>query len=159
MASWSFEVRKATVEDIPEIQKITKEAFKKYIELAGITDEIEALNETYEDIKRDIETKEVFVAYIDGIPVGSARVEVFPDGTAYLSRFGVRLDYQNRGVGKAIINVVDMAMKELGVKKLYLHTASKAFPLIRFYYGRKFYIVSTTTDRGYIRALLCKEYD
>lgn len=159
MASWKFEVRKATIEDIPEIQKITNEAFKKYVELAGITDEIAALNETYEDIKKDIETKEVFVAYIDGVPVGSARVEVFPDGTAYFSRFGVRLNYQNRGVGKAIINVVDMAMKELGVKKLYLHTASKFFSLIRFYYGRKFYIESTSTDRGYIRALLCKEYD
>ncbi|WHH58401.1 GNAT family N-acetyltransferase [Petroclostridium sp. X23] len=158
MASWSFEVRKATVEDIPEIQKITKEAFVKYMELAGVTERVAALNETYEDIKKDIETKEVFVAYIDGIPVGSARVEISPDKTAYFSRFGVRLDYQNNGVGKAIMNVVDMAMKELEVKKLHLHTASKAFSLIRFYYGRGFYIESTTTDRGYIRALLCKEY-
>jgi len=159
MASWSFEVRKATVEDIPEIQKITQEAFQKYMELAGLTGKIAALEETYEDIKRDIETKEVFVAYIDGIPVGSARVEVFPDKTAYFSRFGVRLNYQNNGVGKAIMNVVDMAMRELGVKKLYLHTASKIFSLVRFYYGRGFYIESTSTDRGYIRALLCKEYE
>ncbi|MDK2800831.1 MAG: hypothetical protein PWP27_1448 [Clostridiales bacterium] len=159
MASWKFEVRKATVDDIPEIQKITKEAFEKYLELAGIEGKIAALEETYEDIKKDIETKEVFVAFIDGTPVGSARVEIFPDKTAYFSRFGVRLDYQNNGVGKAIINVVDMAMKELGVKKLYLHTASKIFSLIRFYYGRGFYIDSTTKDRGYIRALLCKEYE
>jgi len=159
MASWSFEVRKATMDDIEEIRQITKEAFEKYVELAGLTDKIEALQETYEDVKRDIETKEVFVAYIDGIPVGSARVEIRDDHTAYLSRFGVRLHYQNHGVGKAIMNVIDMAMKELGVKKLYLHTASKVFSLVRFYYGRGFYIDSTTKDRGYIRALLCKEYE
>jgi hypothetical protein len=30
---------------------------------------------------------------------------------------------------------------------------------IRFYYGMGFYIHSTSTDRGYIRALLCKELD
>lgn len=158
MASWNFEVRKATFDDIEEIQKITKEAFTRYIELAGITGTIDALEETYEDIKKDIETKEVFIAYINGFAVGSARIEIFPDKTAYLSRFGVRTEYQNNGVGKAIIDVVDMAMKELGVKKLCLHTSAKISPLIRFYYGRGFYIDSTTKDRGYIRALLCKEY-
>ena len=31
--------------------------------------------------------------------------------------------------------------------------------LIRFYYGRGYYIDSTTKDRGYIRALLCKDYE
>lgn len=49
-------------------------------------------------------------------------------------------------------------MKEMGISKLYLHTASKLVSLIKFYYGRGFYIDSTTKDRGYIRALLCKEY-
>jgi len=159
MAGWSFEVRKATIDDAEDIHQITKEAFEKYIELAGIHHKIAALEETIEDIIHDIQTKEVFVACIDGIAVGSARIQVFEDHTAYLSRFGVRLNYQNIGVGKTIMNVVDMAMKELGVKKLYLHTASKAFSLVRFYYGRGFYIDSTTKDRGYIRALLCKEYE
>ena len=49
-------------------------------------------------------------------------------------------------------------MMELGVTNLYLHTASRMFSLIRFYYGRCFYIESTNNDSGYIRALLCKEY-
>ena len=138
MARYSFEIRHATIEDIPAIQEITKEAFIKYMELADLTGKIAALEETHEDIKKDIETKEVFVAFLDGTPVGSVRVEVSQNKTAYLSRFGVRLDYQNNGVGKALMNVVDMAMKEMGVKQMCLHTASK--------------------DRGYIRALLCKDY-
>ncbi len=153
-----FEVRKATIEDIPEIQKITKEAFEKYVQLAGITWKIDALEEEYENVKKDIETKEVYIAFFNQIPVGSVRIEIFPDHTAYLSRFGVRLDYQNNGIGKALMNVVDQEMEALGVKQMCLHTASKIPSLIRFYYGRGFYIDSTTKDQGYIRALLCKDY-
>ena len=38
-----------------------------------------------------------------------------------------------------------------------LHTASKATSLVRFYFNSGFYIVSTTKDKGYIRALLIKD--
>lgn len=154
----AFEIRRASIEDIPAIQEITKEAFIKYIHMAKIKQNIPALEETFEDIKKDIETKIVLVAFVDGEPVGSVRVEVKPDKTAYFSRFGVRIDYQNGGVGKAMMSVVDIAMNEVDVKKLYLHTASKVFSLMRFYYARGFYVESTSKDRGYIRALLCKEY-
>ncbi|MBC7765746.1 MAG: GNAT family N-acetyltransferase [Hyphomonadaceae bacterium] len=154
-----FEVRGADPEDAQAIKEITKEAFLKYIELSGIQGKVAAIEESLEDIVQDIKTKHVFVAYIDHVPVGSVRVEIFEDGTAYFSRFGVRLVYQNNGVGKALMNVVDMHMKQLKVKKLLLHTASKFFSLMRFYYGRGFYVQSTTQDRGYIRASLCKDYE
>lgn len=155
-----FVVRRATYDDVKAIKEITKEAFTKYCELAGIDPaKNAAVNETEEDIKRDIDTKEVYVAFMDGIIVGTIRVEIFPDKTAYISRFGVRLNYQNNGVGKALMKVVDERLKELGVKKVYLHTASKVRDLVRFYYARGFYIVSTSNENGYIRALLCKEYD
>ena len=87
------------------------------------------------------------------------RIEIKPDNTAYLSRFGVSALHQNNGIGKILMNAVDNSMRELGITCLYLHTASRMFSLIRFYYGRGFYIESTTNDRGYIRALLCKEYE
>ena len=154
-----FEVRKATIEDIAEVQQITKEAFEKYVELAGITVPVDALEETYDAVKKDIETKEVLVAFLDDIPVGSARISFLSEDSAYLTRFGVRLAYQNNGVGKAIMNVIDLHMQQAGVKKLYLHTASKFTALVRFYYSRGFYIDSTTKDKGYIRALMCKEYE
>lgn len=158
MENLVFVVRKAVEEDIPRIWEITREAFKMYMENAGLTGTISALQETYEDIKKDIRSKEVFAAFLDGMLVGSVRVEVYPDKTAYLSRFGVAPAYQNKGVGKVLMNIVDSSMKNMGVTKIYLHTASKMFSLVRFYYGRGYYIDSTTKDRGYIRALLCKEY-
>lgn len=155
-----FIVRKATYNDIKAIKEIIKEAFTKYCELAGLDPaKNAAVNETEDDIKKDIDSKEVYVAFMDGIIVGTIRVEVFPDKTAYISRFGVRLNYQNNGVGKALMKVIDERMHELGVKKVFLHTASKVRDLVRFYYARGFYIVSTSDEFGYIRALLCKEYD
>jgi ribosomal protein S18 acetylase RimI-like enzyme len=156
---YSFIIRKATAEDTYAIQTITREAFKKYMEDTGLRESMEALEETLDDIRYDIENKEVFVAFIDNIPVGSIRVQILPDNTAYISRFGVRLAYHNIGIGKSLMNLVDKLMIARGIKKVTLHTAAKYKDLIRFYYGRGFYIDSTTKDRGYIRALLVKEYD
>ena len=153
-----FEVRIATYDDIPDIIEITKEAFVKYAELAGV-ETTAALSETYDDVKKDIDTKIVLIAFSDGVPVGSVRVEVFEDSTAYLSRFGVKITSQNNGIGKSIMNLVDRIMKKKGVKKIELHTGSKITSLIRFYYGRGFYIDSTDKSRGYIRALLVKDYE
>ena len=155
---YGFEVRHATEKDIPDIIRITREAFLKYCELSKVSQNIEALNETVEDIKRDIETKEVYVAFIDDVPVGSVRVEIFEDNHAYLSRFGVREDYQNNGIGKILMNVVDTSMRQKGVKQIELHTASSFCSLVRFYYGRGFYIEEVKTDRGYLRAKLVKQY-
>lgn len=153
-----FVVRRATCEDILQIQEISKEAFKLYAERAEITAFVGSLEETYEDLEREIENKLVFVALLDGVIAGCVRIEIKPDNTAYLSRFAVRETLQNKGIGKILINEVDKSMQELGITNLYLHTASRMLSLVRFYYGRGFYIESTTKDRGYIRALLCKEY-
>ena len=156
---YGFQIRRAKQSDIPHIKAITEEAFQKYCELAHIPKTIDALRETYDSILNDIQTKIVLVAHIDNIPVGSVRVELIDENTAYLSRFGVRVDYQSNGVGKALMNIVDRIMKERHIKQIQLHTASKVTPLVRFYYGRGFYIDSTAKDRGYIRALLCKDYE
>ncbi|MCR4436813.1 MAG: GNAT family N-acetyltransferase [Clostridiales bacterium] len=157
--NYSFVIRKAVVEDAYAIQNIIRESFKKYMEDSGIPGPMEALEESIDDIKRDIVQKEVFIALIDDVPVGSIRVQILPDNTARISRFGVRLQYHNNGIGKSLMNLVDKLLISRGVKRVSLYTASKHADLMRFYYGRGFYIDSTTRDRGYIRALLVKEYE
>lgn len=154
-----FQVRVATYEDIPDIMSITREAFIKYRELAGV-ENTPALDETYRDIENDLGSKIVLIAFSNGDPVGSVRLEIDKENkTAYLSRFGVKITSQNNGIGKSIMNIVDKIMIDQGVKKLSLHTASKITSLIRFYYGRGFYIDSTDKSKGYIRALLVKDYE
>ena len=143
MTNMGFEVRVAVYDDIDAIEQITNEAFHKYAAMVG-NDNIQALQETKEDIKNDIDNSLVLVAFMDGTPVGSVRVKI---------------NSQNNGVGKSLMNLVDIKMREMGIKKIMLHTGAKVSSLVKFYYGRGFYIDSTTKDRGYIRALLCKEYD
>ena len=151
-----FEVREATYDDIPAILTITKEAFLKYRELAGI-ETTPALHETYDDVKKDIDNKIVLIALSDGVPVGSVRVEIFDDNTAYFSRFGVKVTSQNNGIGKSMMNLVDRIMVKKGVKKISLHTGAKITSLIRFYDGRGFYSDSTDKSKGYVRAWVSKE--
>lgn len=154
-----FQVRTATFDDIPDIMSITREAFIKYRELAGV-EHTPALDETYEDIEKDLKTKIVLIAFSDGEPVGSIRLDINKEErTAYLSRFGVKISSQNNGIGKSIMNIVDKIMVDGGIKRLSLHTASKITSLVRFYYGRGFYIDSTDKSKGYVRALLVKDYD
>jgi predicted N-acetyltransferase YhbS len=155
---YSFIIRKATEDDAPAIRDIMQEAFSKYAEDAGLAVPMDALQESLEDIINDIKTKEVFIALIDDVAVGSVRVQLRPDSTAYLSRFGVRLSFHNIGIGKSLMNLVDKLLISRDIKSVYLHTASKYFGLVRFYYGRGFYIDSVTKDRGYARALMVKEY-
>ena len=151
-------IRQASYDDIPKIHEIMEDAFKLYVESAGL-ESIHALHETYDEIKNDIDTKWVLVAYMGDKIVASLRIEVMGDGTAYLSRFGVSPENQNAGIGKSMMHAVDDIMKKCHIRQLQLHTASKISGLIRFYYGRGFYIDSTTKDKGYIRAFLCKDYE
>lgn len=157
--NYSFIIRKATIEDAPAIAEIMQQAFKKYMQDAGLSGTMDALTESLATIEADILEKEVYIALIDDNPVGTIRIKINTDNTAYISRFGVMLGYHNIGIGKSLMNLADKILKSKGVKKVSLHTASKYRDLIRFYYGRGFYIESTSTDRGYIRALLVKEYE
>ncbi|MFO7612795.1 MAG: GNAT family N-acetyltransferase [Clostridia bacterium] len=157
MSVYSFIVRKANKNDAPAVRAILQEAFSKYMKDTGLTGSMEALDETIEDTAAAIRSLEVFIAYVNEIPVGTIRFEIEGD-TAHISRFGVRLEYHNIGIGKSLMNLVDAEISGLGLKKAYLYSASSYSDLIRFYYGRGFYIESTSTDRGYIRARLVKNY-
>jgi len=155
---YSFVIRRAVAEDAAAIKKILNEAFTKYIEDTGITSNMDALLEDEDYILKDIHSKDVFIALIDNIPVGTIRVQIKEGGSAYISRFGVCSDYHNIGIGKALMNLIDKILISRNISRVYLHTASKYRDLVRFYYGRGFYTESISNERGYIRALMVKEY-
>ena len=153
-------IKKATKTDIPAIHKITIEAFQKYALDLGLPDQVKALKESYESIEEDLKKKIVLVAWLENELVGAIRCEIFPPGNVgYISRFAVKPEVQNMGVGKALMCAIEKEAVKRGVSLLTLHTASKMAPLVRFYYGMGYYIHSTSTDRGYIRAYFCKELE
>jgi ribosomal protein S18 acetylase RimI-like enzyme len=153
----SIIIRDARIEDIPHIQDITAEAFGKYARELGLPQKVAALNETKEDIQHDLDKKSVLICLLDGKEVGSIRFEVLPDGIAYISRFGVKLMAQGHGIGRALMAEVEKRCRKMGVSSIRLHTSAKMSSLVCFYYSQGYYIHSTSTDKGYIRALLVRE--
>ena len=152
-------IRKATPEDAPGIFTVIQESFKKYCENSGLDYSVDALQETVEDIIEDIATKHVLVAILDGMIAGTLRYRIFADQTAYLTRFGVLPMFHRAGIGQSLMNEVDDQLIKAGVRRICLHTAAKNKELVRFYYGRGFYVESTNTDRGYLRALMVKDFE
>ncbi len=152
------DIKEATPADAEAIQEIMQDAFRKYERDLGMSGHVTALKETVEDIRRDIEEKTVLVGFVDGVAVGSVRVEIMGD-LAYLSRFGVRSAITKSGIGGMLIDRVEVLCREQSVRAIALHTSSRMFGLIRFYYGHGYFIHSTETSRGYIRALLVHELE
>lgn len=146
-------IRRATVEDAPAIHEITLEAFAKYARDLGR--HVAALDETVEDVEREVKEQAIFVAVLDGVIVGSVRVKRV-QGVAYLGRFGVKASARGRGIGEKLVAAVETFAVENKLGAIILHTASTMLTLVRFYYGLGFYIQSTDTSSGYIRALLVK---
>lgn len=158
---YSFIIRRALPngEDAVAVKQVMDDAFTKYMEDTGLHGTMEALEEHPDDILRDIHCKYVYLAFVDGVPVGSIRVALNESAkSAYISRFGVCRGYQNIGIGKSFMNLVDKLLISKGIRQAMLHTASRYKELVRFYYGCGFYIKETSEDRGYIRALFLKDY-
>ena len=147
------DIKEATPADAEAIQEIMQDAFHKYERDLGMTGHVKALQETVEDIRRDIEKKTVLVGFVDGVAVGSVRVEIMGD-LAYLSRFGVRSAITKSGIGGMLIDRVEVLCREQSVRAIALHTSSRMFGLIRFYYGHGYFIHSTDESRGYILSLI-----
>lgn len=153
---YSLIIRQAVEPDAAAIYTILQEAFQEYGGIIGQT-RLDALQETLDDIRREIAEKAVFVAVIDDEIVGTVRLDIQKE-RAYLSRFAVGRSSRNIGIGKALMNVVDKYLLSKGVREVTLHTASRHAALMRFYYGRGFFVEAVETDRGYLRAKLKKEY-
>ena len=153
---YSFIIRRASVEDAPAVFSILQSAFNEYALITG-QNNLEALNETEEDIKNEISSKAVYIAVIDEKIVGTVRLDIH-GSDAYLSRFAVDNKNRNIGIGKSLMSVVDKYLQSQSVKKVTLHTDSKHAALVKFYYSRNFYTEAIETNRGYLRARLVKEY-
>lgn len=147
----------ATPADAAAITDITHRAFALYAqETPGA--HVSALDETADDVVRDITQNRVFAAKnADGRLLGAVRYCALSDELAYLYRFGVDPDINNTGIGSDLIGTVIDECTARGFKAIALHTNAKYFKLARYYYGKQFYVHSTANDRGYIRALFVRD--
>ncbi len=150
-------IRRALPKDVPAILAVTHHAFREYARAVGQDVPVKALGEKRQDVEADLMRKTVLVAVLDGVVAGSIRYERLPGNLAYVGRVGVDPKYQRFGLGRALMEAVVERCQKEGYDAMVLHTASKLKEQVRFYYNNGFYIHSTTHDRGYIRALFCRE--
>ena len=153
---YSFIIRRAVESDAARIFTILQQAFQEYGNTIGQT-RLEALQESIDDIRREITEKTVLIAVMDKEVVGTVRLDLHDD-KAYLSRFAVCGNSRRIGIGEALMNAADKYLTSKGVREVTLHTASRHTALMRFYYGLGFFVEAIETDRGYLRARLKKEY-
>lgn len=150
-------IKKATVDDAPIINKITKSAFGVYQDELSCSTKVTALSESDKDVIADINNHAVFIALDNNKLVGAIRICKLSSELAYIYRFAVDPSAKNTGIGSELLNsAIDYAKIEK-LTALALHTNSKYYKLARYYYGRNFFVHSTDASKGYIRALFLKE--
>lgn len=152
-------IRRATDDDTAEVLKVTKESFSLYQEELKVTYEVKALKETIESTLKDIRENAVFVVERFGELCGAIRIRKLSDDLWYIYRFGVSPKISNTGFGSALLDAAVNYATENGAKAIALHTNSKYYRLARYYYGKQFYVHSTSFDRGYVRALFVLDID
>ena len=157
MENISIQIRPAKLSDIPAISDLLHIAFADYYNILDV--KIKSANETHEEIKKEIAEKQVYVATANMFNiVGTMRFEKIGD-ICYISRFGVLPKWQSTGTGGLLLKQAQTFSKENELSAMALHTATKLTKLVRYYYKQGFFIHSTTTDKGYIRGLLIKEFN
>ena len=100
----TIKLKKATEADAGDIMSVVRKSFKEYAQIIHQEGNIAALHETEEDIKNDIRKKNVYICQLDGVTIGSVRIELLREGIAYLSRLGVDPEYQSLGIGGLLVS-------------------------------------------------------
>jgi len=153
----NINVRPAKFSDIPAISNLLQVAFADYYNVLGV--KIKTTNESHDEIKNDIENKQVYVATVNMIMlVGTIRFHKI-DNICYVSRFGVLPKWQSSGTGGLLLKQAEKYCNSSNLSAMVLHTATKLSKQVCYYYKQGFYIHSITNDKGYIRGLLIKEFD
>ena len=156
MENINVQIRPAKLSDIPAISNLLQVAFADYYNVLGV--KIKTSNETYEEIEKDIEEKQVYIATANMfMVVGTIRFHKLGN-ICYISRFGVLPKWQSTGTGGLLLKQAEKYCIENNLSAMCLHTATKLSKQVRYYYKQGFYIHNTTNHLGYIRGLLIKEF-
>lgn len=151
-------MKKASENDAKDILEVTRKSFTLYAEsIHKDKGKIAALQETIDDVVRDIRQKHVYICQVDGETVGAVRFEVLDKGIAYLSRFAVDPEIQSLGLGGLLLEKVRLECLALGVNAITLHTASRMRSTVSFYLKNGYYIHDITRNKDYIRAFMVNE--
>lgn len=115
-------VERARVDDAEEILSLQKLAYRSEAEIYDDFT-IPPLTQTLEEIKRDFEGQVFLKAVPDGRIIGSVRAFV-KEGTCYVGRLIVHLDFQNQGIGTQLMGRIEEVFK--GAQRFEIFTGHKS---------------------------------
>jgi len=110
-------IRRATEEDLPEIQRLQRAAFKEEAEHVNDT-EIKPMTQTVEGIGEELRTFIVLNYVEDGKIIGSVRARMEGD-TCHIGRLVVLPDRWSKGIGKALMIEVESRFPEAQAFELF----------------------------------------
>ncbi|WP_408955898.1 GNAT family N-acetyltransferase [Natroniella sp. ANB-PHB2] len=149
-------IRKATSQDVKLVFDLTKRIFQDY-NVPTNSSISPALLEKKEDVKEDIETKEVLVAIYNNEPVGSVRYHSLSETKFCLSRLGVLAGYRGQKIGSKLVATVEKQAQAQGGEEIILHSAYKLKKLLKFYRNLGYQISGLQNKSDYTRAVISKK--
>lgn len=123
-------IRKATESDLDALLEVQKAAFLRYTDFL-LPEQLPPLNETIEQVKKDLELKTVLVSENGGGISGSVRYFV-KGGVCIVERLSVLPKHQGKGIGRGLVTAVEGQVTGQA-HKIYLETGLLAHNLLLFY--------------------------
>ena len=110
-----MQIKKATIKDVSSIHSLVNKFAKK--------DEMlpRSFNEIYENLR------DFFICIHNGKIIGAAALHILWDNLAEIRSIAVSKEYQNKGIGKRLVQECLKEAKVLGVKKVFALTYDKSF--------------------------------
>lgn len=81
-----------------------------------------------EEFDSDDNTATHFVGFIDGKAVATCRIIQRDEFSCMIGRIAVRKNFRKGGLGGEIVHAAETRIKELGFKKIYIHSQLQAVP-------------------------------
>ncbi|MGI0074150.1 MAG: GNAT family N-acetyltransferase [Nitrosotalea sp.] len=125
-----MKIEKATVSDLQEMLSLQKLAYKSEAEIYH-DDSIPPMVQTIKQLQDDFKRQVFLKAVVDGIIIGSVK-GFSRDGTCYVGRLMVHPDFQNRGIGKNLMNEIESLFPDC--KRLELFTGNKSEKNLALYH-------------------------
>ncbi len=95
-------IQKAVISDLPDILELQKIAFRPIANLLG-DNEIQPMVQTYDELLQEF-NENIILKYIQDCQiVVSVRAYVDKDNICHVGKLIVHPDYQNKGIGKALM--------------------------------------------------------
>ena len=169
----AYTLRQAKREDAPLLSELIKSSMITYSNDSGIDPSIlDSMHESVEDLVLKLKTHTCLCFFDEyNMPVGTITLKIRDDvehfdfspktheclkdvdKILYISRFAVREDLRNTGLGIELVNKAVSLASEEGCGAVLLHSSATNKNMVEFYGNRGFKLIDHEDSRGYDRGL------